>query len=187
MKTLLREIARRWIIGNPVKIGQNVSGQEITEGNCYLLGCVAGPDKSVEYLLHEMAHLSEREPSKLLEKPVSGWGFSQGKYWEVAGKCGWEPQTDQSVQREARVWAYQLSLMRELNREETAENLVSSAVYLPAFCYFKSPLRDKSNSFSQNEAVAVKHLAAQVEKMAKSEFTFERWQEEWFARMELLR
>jgi hypothetical protein len=188
MKSLLRHVAKRWIIGNPVKIRERFEGQGITEGNCYLLGCRAGPETSVEYLLHEMAHLSERELPKVLERPYASWGFSRGKYWEVYGQSGYEPQTDQSVMREARTWSFQLSLMRELGLEITAQELVESAVYLPAFCNFKFKAVPswKDKSYRDSEQAAKEILAQKVEEET-SIYSFNEWEKRWFERMNALK
>jgi hypothetical protein len=187
MKTLLKEIARRWIIGNPVKIGQRFEGQGITKGNAYLLGCYAGPDQNVEYLLHEMAHLSEREEDKVIKRPYQSWGFSQGKYWEVPGYgSGWEPQTEQSVLREARVWAFQANLQQELNMKVDVEDLVASAVYLPAYCYFKFKRVNKNLGYKESEEAGLAALATHVKNLME-EFTFQKWEENWFKRMDLLK
>lgn len=101
-KNLLKEVSKRFFLKNPVKIKQRFEGQGISGSGNYLLGCYAGPEMDISHLFHEMAHLAEREEKAILEKPFSGWGFSHGKYWEVAGQCGWEPQTEQQVLREGR-------------------------------------------------------------------------------------
>lgn len=77
MKTLLKEINRRYFRDNPVRFKMRFEGQGLTDNNLYLLGGRAGPIDciSIEYLLHEMCHLAEREKDKLIEKPASSWGF----------------------------------------------------------------------------------------------------------------
>ncbi len=185
-KVLLKEVARKFFIGNPVKIGQNVEGQAITEGNAYLLGCYAGPSQNEENLFHEMCHLAEREKEKLVERPHNSWGFSFGKYWEVLGRSGWEPSTEQSVLREARVWSFQLSLMRHFQIDITAEELARSAVYLSAFCYFKFKRVSKKLDYQESEKLAVSLLAALVEKQTEI-YTYNRFVEDWNSRMELLK
>ena len=120
MKTLLKEINRRYFRDNPVRFKMKFEGQGLTDNNLYLLGGRAGPIDciSIEYLLHEMCHLAEREKDKLIEKPASSWGFSLGKFWQINNQSGWECSTDQAVLREARVWSYQLSLARALYQEK---------------------------------------------------------------------
>ncbi len=85
MKTLLKEINRRYFRDNPVRFKMKFEGQGLTDNNLYLLGGRAGPIDciSIEYLLHEMCHLAEREKDKLIEKPSSSWGFSLGKFWQT--------------------------------------------------------------------------------------------------------
>jgi hypothetical protein len=186
VKATLKHLARRYFIGNPVKICQKFEGQGITADNCFKLGCVAGPSVELSNLLHEMCHLAEREKDKLLLRPHSAWGFTFGKYWELLGQSGYEAQTDQSVLREARVWSYQLSLSRELGIEESAEELVSSAVYLDAFCLFKFNHIAKGKPYRERERETLQVLAKLVEDQTEV-FTFERFEQDWFERMELLK
>jgi hypothetical protein len=183
-KTLLKKIAKDLIIGNPIKIGQIVEGQQITENNCYLLGCKAGPGTHVEYLLHEIAHLAEREIPKLLEFPQN-WGFYYGKFWEATTHMGyhsgWEPETDASVLREARVWGYQLSIMRHYQLPITSKELASSAVYLPAFCLYKY----KRANVKEDDA-ALEQLSKLIDENSKI-YTHAHFIEAWNTRMETLK
>jgi hypothetical protein len=90
-----------------------VEGQSLNSLNEYVLGCMAGPSICLSNLCHEMAHFAEREVHKLCQMPAAGWGYTHGKYWEICGQSGYEPTTDQAVQREARCWAYQWSIINE--------------------------------------------------------------------------
>lgn len=181
MKHILREVAKRFIIGNPVKIAQRFEGQSITEGNCYLLGCRAGPEKSISHLFHEMCHLAEREKRVIKQRPFTSWGFKRGKPWSIGWQSGFEPQTDQQVMREARVWAYQLSLQREFDIDESAFDLCRSAVYLPAFCHFQY-----GRVNLRKEEDAIQTLASIVEYMSET-YTYEKFVKEWNSRMEILK
>lgn len=187
-KDLLKKVAREWFVGNPVKLSTGLEGQAISDiSNHYLLGCVAGPEVHVSHLFHEMAHLAEREPEKLKEKPFGSWGFSLGKYWGILGKCGWEPQTDQQVQREARVWAYQLNLHRYYGLNAKPYNMISSAKYLPAFCHFERKHVKNIGDYKKEEKIALSLLANQVDEMSRKDFTFEDFRVNWCKRMELLK
>ena len=189
MKTLLKEINRRYFRDNPVRFKMKFEGQGLTDNNLYLLGGRAGPIDciSIEYLLHEMCHLAEREKDKLIEKPASSWGFSLGKFWQINNQSGWECSTDQAVLREARVWSYQLSLARALDYNLNAQSLVESAQYLPAFCYFKyKRVKDSKLKFDEMEQEALFILANLVEEQTK-QYTFEEFEKNWFERMELLK
>jgi len=188
MKTLLKHINKRYFENNPVRFKMKFEGQGLTNDNLYLLGGRAGPPDaiSIQNLLHEMCHLAEREKDKLIEKPSSGWGFSLGKFWSINGQCGWEQSTDQSVLREARVWSYQLSLAKELDYDLSAEDLVSSAVYLPAFCYFKWRRAQNKKDYNKSEEEALAILADIVEKETQR-YNFKEFEKNWFERMELLK
>lgn len=189
-KSLLKDLAKRYFIGRPVKIARGVSGQQITPTGAYRLGCKAGPSLGIEHLFHEMGHLAEREPEKLLERPDGGWGFTWGKYWQIANSSGWEPQTEQSVLREARVWSFQLSLMREHGLNPKPREMVESAVFIPAFCYFKykrvspdGPNGPKRYDETENEAI---DLLAQIVEENTRIYTALKFEEDWNARLELL-
>lgn len=187
-KALLKEIARKWFLNNPVKIAIDFEGQGITVNNCYKLGCVAGPDVSVENLLHEMCHLAEREEHVILQRPQCGWGFSYGKFWQVGMHQGYEPYTDQATMREARTWAYQLSLSRYLNYEADARELATSAVYMNDFFWFeKKHVTDETLGYNAREEAAIDALANIIEQYAATDFTFENFERAWSARMMLLK
>lgn len=191
MKILLKQICGDWIIGNPVKVSTRISGQTLTKNGKYLLGTWAGPEQNASNLLHEICHLAEREEDKLLEFPLGGWGFSQGKYWEVGYHCGYEPTTDQQVMREARVWAYQLSLHKKYGLSDNPQEMVSSAIYLPAFCHFqfkfnKCSYNCKEENHLASEEFALKKLANLVDDWSRNFYTVDRFEEEWNKRMELL-
>ncbi len=194
-KTLAKQICKDWIIGNPVKICAWRDGQYITEKGKYGLGFSAG-GPVIDILLHEICHLAEREEDKLLEFPLTGWGFSHGQYWEIGHKSGYEPQTDQSVMREARVWAYQLNLHKKYGLNDDPLEMVGSATFLPAFCHFQF----KFNKYAYNcrelgeerdylatEKFALTKLANLVQDWSRNFYTLERFEFEWNKRMEMLK
>lgn len=186
-KSLVRQIAKDFFVGKPVKIGIRAEGQRISNA-CFLLGCSLVGKTDVEALLHEMGHFSEREPEKLLKKPVNGWGFSHGKYWQIAGKCGFEPQTDAQVQREARVWGYQLSLHRYYGLNPDVRKMVDCAKYLPAFGIYEYKIPEiKDLGYTERENAALDILAKEVEEKSLTKFTFESFKENWELRAELLK
>lgn len=179
---LFRSIKDRWFTGNPVKLSINFEGQGITPLGHYQLGGRAGPAIDPEHVLHEMAHLVELEQDRLLARPTGGWGLRHGKAWQIGDRSGFYPQTTQQVDREARVWAYQASLMRELDLPMRFDKLVVSAVYLPAFSncrYFRGAFRTERQTLAA--------LARRVSHLHGSTHTFEKWEQEWNRRMELLR
>lgn len=182
---LLERVKTEFFVGNPVSIDIQLEGQSLDDNGNYILGLRAGPVIDITHLFHEMGHLAEREISKLLKKPYSGWGYTHGKYWEIAGKSGYEALTDQAVQREARVWAYQLSLQKYYNLNISVESAVSSAVYLDAFLYYKIELV-RNLHYSLQNVTRLKYLAAQVEELHQTTFTIDVFKSAWQERMELL-
>jgi hypothetical protein len=187
-KSLLKEISNRFFIGNPVKIAQKKSGQSLNERGCFVLGTWAGPEATIGNLFHEMGHLAEREVRQLKKRPMHSWGFKFGKRMNLAHQSWDEPQTDQQVMREARVWSYQLSLSREFGVKETALELCESAVYLPAFCHFEFKICEKNNitEYRDREKVAVEELANIVEDGAKI-YTYDKFVKDWNHRMQKLK
>ena len=144
-----------------VKYKSCLSGQRC-EGTQYILGPKAGPEASISNLLHEICHFAELEPKRLLQFPTYGWGLYPGKFWQIGTHWGYEPSTDQQVQREARVWAMQLSLERHFNLNDSPEQLVRSAIFLPAWCFYK---RKIDSGYSDKKALY--YLAKHVGRLAK--------------------
>lgn len=194
-KVALETIKNDFFVGNPVSAIVDFEGQGINEQGDYVLGCRAGPSIHISNLIHEMAHLAEREIPKLLEKPYKGWGFSFGKYWEFGGRSGHEPNTDQSVLRELRVWAFQWSIQQHYKikdkESKTIFDLVSSIVWLPAFVYFKHKRISKEErellKYDQSEKKAIELAAEEVRIMSNTDFTFECFCDNWFTRMKILK
>ena len=147
----------------PVLLDNDVQGQRVVDGKV-IIGPRAGPESCYTNLVHEMAHLVEIDIDRINQH---GWGLRYGKYWEIYGQSGYEPQTDQAVCREARVWALQLNLLQEYGVKIHATEIVSSAVYLSAFCYVK--IRKKSNQ-PENDKRRLEVVARKVRSHRK-EFT----------------
>lgn len=166
-----------------VGINKDVEGYKI-ENRKYILGLRAGPDSGISNLVHEMGHLAEREINKLVERSPYAWGYYMGKPWQVLNQSGVEPQNDKSVFREARVWAYQLSVLRHFGlMDETVEEMVSPAVYLSAWWLYAKRVTGASYS---KEKEAVRILAKYVAKLASTKFTFENFCINWKIRMKAL-
>jgi hypothetical protein len=169
---------------SPIAFDLKVEGQRVNDQqNQFLIGPWAGPQADVSNLLHEAAHFAEREVDKLLLFPFSSWGFSYGKYWEIGTHSGYEPSTDQAVRREQRVWAYQLSTLRHFGIKETAFDLVSSVVYLSAWCFYQ-PFVNKSN---YNDRSKIRRLASETRIMSENEYTYEAFLDAWKLRVDRLR
>lgn len=175
--TVSPEVKRKIFIDffkdSPVRLDLKREGQSVDDG-VVSIGPIAGPDSCWTNLIHEMAHLVEIDIARVNQY---GWGLRYGKYWEMFGRSGHEPQTDQQVRREERVWAFQLNLQAEYGVHIDELEMVSSAVYLPAFCYVKIGINDQDR---------LKIIADRVRKN-REEFTMEVFRYEWRRRMEYLR
>lgn len=189
-KVMLERITKDFFDDTVVTYTIGMEGQRTDEDKRIVLGCRAGPSVSVTNLLHEMSHLAEREKNKIAKRPAYNWDFSYGKYWEVLGQSGWEPQTDQSVKRELRVWAFQLSIqnhygINEADEGETiAEDLVASAVYLSAWCYWRKSVGECG---LESDKDALRRAADHITELSNSKFTFARFQQDWEDRIKLLK
>mgnify|MGYP006339620387 CR=1 FL=1 len=177
--SLLDKIIHDFFLGNTViQFDRSISGQKIKE-NKFVIGPWAG-HAEITNLFHEMCHFAERPIEKLQELPPFAWGFTFGKYWEIFGKSGYEPQTDQAVRTEQRVWAFQRSVQKHYGIEEDPYDTVSSATYIHAFTMFLLG-QGKSNEEK------LKILATETEIMSNNEFSFEKFKEDWNHRIEILK
>lgn len=185
-QTLLERVKQDFLLNNPVVVNVNGEGQRLDDEKRFILGCRAGPSVLVTNLLHEMCHLAEREKEKIIKRPINNWDFYKGKFWSLCGKSGYEPDNDKSVQRELRVWAFQLSIQNHYSiieadeGESPAEDLVSSAVYLPAWCYYRK-------YDIETEKDALKRAADQITELSEKSYTFDRFCQDWEERMGALK
>lgn len=199
-KTKLAEIEKMFFKDNPVQINPEIEGYRIADNGDFILGCMAGPSCNIGNLLHEMSHLAEREIPKLVKRPYDSWGYSFGKYWEILGRFGYESNTDQSVRREGRIWAYQYSLHLHFDvptdedyEEEGVErlstiSLVNSAIYLEAFYIYKNKCDpQKTLEYTEREIFAIECLSKEVKQMSDTDFSFDRFVENWNLRMTALK
>ena len=175
-----RLIQQRYFDNSPIVLEEQTSGQEVRDG-IVVIGARAGPEVCWTNLIHEMAHLVEIDLKRITQW---GWGLRYGKYWECFGKSGYEPQTDQSVRREERVWAFQLNFLESFGISISEIKMVSSATWLPAFCYVK-PARSTVDYRDRDRA----RLEVIADRVARNReiFTTEMFDYEWRRRMEYLR
>jgi len=199
-KLALEQIHRDFFDHNPIQIKVELEGQRLAENGDFILGCRAGPSIHICNLYHEMAHFAERELAKIVARPPHNWGFEFGKYWEIAGQSGHEPQTDQSVKREMRCWAYQLSIENHYGIHHVSEwdedlspsqVLAQSAIYMPAFALYQNKVISQNErdilGYSAAQKKAIEILAEEIRQLSENEFTFARFCEAWFERMEALK
>lgn len=176
----LKLIHDKFFKNNPIKYKEKFEGQGIDDDR-YILGLMAGPSCELQNLIHEMCHLVEIDKKRLIKKPKSSWGLSLGKYWQIGTQWGYEPQTDQSVQREMRVWAYQHAISNALSLEEgSTKELVKSATWLDAFFIYRYQTVKVNTDF---EALSI--MASQVEELSNI-YNYDRFCQEWHDRMKLI-
>ena len=165
----------------PIVYDKKLEGQTCV-GNQYVVGPVAGPAADVDNVIHEICHFGEREIDKLLLYPTTSWGFTYGKYWQIGTQDGWEQSTDQSVKREQRVFAYQLSLSRHYDIAKHPFHLCKSIRWLGAWCYYQPFPID-----THDDDPRIIHLAAEAEQMSRNEFTYEAFMDAFNLRVDRLR
>ena len=181
--SIAHKIKKDFLSNDLVNYDSKIVGQ-VCRDNKYYLSDNVGPAKSLEYLLHEICHFAELEPDRLKKYPTNGWGLSSGKFWQIGVHWGYEQRTSQQVDREGRVWAFQLACQREYGMNDSAEDLVSSAVYIPAWCYFSA--KHKSNG-KHHEKKALYKLAKRVERMSNSDWSYQRLLEDYNQRLDFLK
>jgi hypothetical protein len=140
---------------------KKMEGQSCEEKK-YLVGAKAGPSCSFSNLFHEICHFAELEKQRIVKFPSSSWGLYPGKFWQINTSWGYEQSTDQQVQREARVWAYQLSVQKHFGLDDSAYNLVDSVVWLPAWCFYRFKWGG-----AKHEKKAIYKLSKHVERLSK--------------------
>jgi hypothetical protein len=187
-QNILAKIKDAFLNNDVIVYDPKIEGQKTNDKNQYLVGPWAGPQADISNLLHEVCHFAEREIDKLKLFPSYAWGFSFGKYWELCGQSGYEPSTAQAVLREQRVWAYQLSMLREYGIDEDPEDLVKSVVYVPAWCYYKYPHKiEKDGKYEVvSDRTAIKFLAKETDIMSRNEYTYEAFCREFHLRVDRL-
>jgi hypothetical protein len=169
----------------PIVYEKDLEGQKINEQGQFVIGPRYGPEASVKGTLHEMGHFAEREIDKLLEFPYNSWGFSYGKYWQIGTSWGYESQTDQSVRREQRVWAFQIAAQRHYEVDEDPYDTIKSATWLPAWCYYQ-PIPGEDLGYKDEKRKLVL-LAKETDLMSRNEYTFEAMLDAWNIRIEKLK
>lgn len=182
---LLDVVEKEFFTDSIVGVGEGLEGQKV-DGGGFVLGCMAGPFQCVTNLLHEMAHLVELEKERLLEFPDGGWGLIHGSRIMIGERPYYDMITDQAVLREARVWAYQVSLQRHYGIDEAVDRTVSSVEYIGSWHIFRAK-HGGSESLQQRDRRALKVLADMVDRLSREEFSLENFRTSWWERIALLR
>lgn len=174
-KSLLKEIAKRYFVGYPIKFQKRFQGQSLAKHNHYLIGCRAGPSISILNLFHEMAHFSEREEFKILDKTQWNWDFYYGRSFGDF----FIPESDKDVLREIKVWSFQYSIFKKFGIKDSPRQLVESMIFLGGFDYFKYDRCKERDPFE--------FASNMVLKLSEKEYSFEKFESNWFSRLEKLK
>lgn len=164
---------------SPIFQLRNKMEGQICEEKSYFVGAAAGPSLNLSNLFHEICHFAELDIKRLKKFPSRNWGFYYGKFWQIGTSWGYEPQTSDQVKRESRVWAFQLSAEKHFDLNDSAQELVKSAVWLPAFCYYKYSFNNHSDK------KALYYLAKHVERLSKT-FNFQKLLDDFNSRIQEL-
>jgi len=168
--------------GHALKFRRGLSGNWV-ENDVVFIGdgsyAFGGPEDETplhrSMLAHEMAHFVEIDQRRC---GSYGWGLKVHEV-TVLGQKYAEPRTRQCAEREGRVLAYQFNLLEHLGllHEETALNAVKAVVnFTPDWIHI--PRR--------SDPGRIQWLLRLVEKNRKT-YTFERFNEEWWRRSEVLK
>ena len=160
-----------------VEIKENLEGQLVL-GGTICLGLRAGGEIGESNLCHEMAHLAEIDRERVFSQ---GWGLKNGKPIDFGdGTIIYQRTTAQHIDREIRVWAYQLNLHRYFQIDEDASALASSAPYLPDtyLAFDRLPEIKSIQSNKQRNNVFADWVAREIEHQSEI-YTFERFCHQW--------
>lgn len=189
MEPVVSQVEKEFIDEDIAGLDEVAEGYYVEDGR-FIFGLMAGPLQCVTNVLHEMSHLVELEMDRLLKRPEFGWGLIHGKQVQVGGRTYNEMSTDQALMREARVWAYQLSLQRYYGIQTSALDTVSSARYIDTWYVYRNKVTSEEKASGvvhvQRDKIALGHYANMVESMSKSRYTVMRFKKEWKMRMDIL-
>jgi hypothetical protein len=117
---------------------------------------------------------------RILAKPERNWDLFLPKGY-LNGRLYYDAKTTSSIYREARAWAYQLSLHRNYGLDSDVERLTSPIEYLNAWTIYKCEIGKRDDKEAKN------HFAEHVEMLSRTKFTFSDFRMEWFNRVNALR
>lgn len=161
---------------DPIQYDPKIQGQE-TEDGFVKIGPWAGPEADISNVLHEICHFVEIDEARMKD---SGWGLRYPTQ-EIFGQTFHEFSKPYHIERERRVWAYQLNLNEKYGIRENAYKLASGAVFLDGFNYLIPEHRGKTDK------QAIKIFAKSIEKLAEEpKYSFDSFLKEFDRRKGLL-
>lgn len=161
----------------PIKIKWGLEGQRLIDGHI-TIGAKTGPEATVFGLTHEMAHFVELDIERILKKPVRNWDLRNGSSFVVGDRFVHMPITTQAIEREARVWAYEISLRKKYGLDFDVDYMVAGADFISAWDIYRA-------RFDSNNA-ALSSLKEHVISLSDTTHTFEVFKEEWNRRVSVL-
>lgn len=177
--SILHRLKKDFFRDDVVRFEMDFEGQKM-DGDVFVLGCSVAMTQGVEYLMHEMAHFAELSIERIVKHPKYNWDLSLPKGY-LNGRLYYDARTSSSLLREARVWAFQVSMHRHYGFDVGVERLVSSAEYLNAWTIYKVEIGQR------DDKKAMKVLAEYVETLSRTEFTFDVFKTSWNERVLALR
>ena len=180
MMETLKKVKELFFANKQIKLSVGLEGQKC-DGTTYIVGCKAGPSVDIQNLLHELCHFAELEKERLLLFPRTSWGLKFGKFWSFGQHWGYEPQTSEQVEREARVWAFQLSASKYFGLNANSHDYAKTAVWLPAFTIYECGFTGKAS-----DCKAIYKLSKHIERLSKNRFTFDKLIDDFNDRIKLL-
>ncbi len=184
--SLIQRVKEDFFDEKIISIDERIEGQGLNEYGGFKLGCKAGPFVCITNLFHEMGHLVELELDRLLQKPHLGWGFRHGEKFVIGGRAYAQMNTDQSVLREARAWAYQISLERHYNIIRPVVEAVSCVTLMDAWLFYRNKVVDKNLPYGERDKLGLQTFADMVDKMSCENYNFDAFTKGWKMRMEKL-
>lgn len=180
MKSKARRLVEaEFFAGHQARLVWNTN-QSVFDGVLYL-GALAGPQRSIVNLCHEMSHFVEIDDRRCCR---SGWALKLPEI-EVCGQLCIEPVTHQSVDREIRVAAFQHNLLMHIGVPRTPETLVRSFSFLPAWCYVPKLVKRKTDTY---DTPRFRWCAAECRKLiVLHEYSVEAFRVEWWRKNAVLK
>lgn len=161
----------------PIKVEWNLEGQRLIDDHI-TIGAKTGPEATVFGLTHEMAHFAELDIERILKKPVRNWDLRNGSSFVIGGRFTHMQITTQAIEREARVWAYEISLRKHYGLTLDVDYMVTGAEWISAWDTYRARFDSKNAALSS--------LKEHVISLSETTHTFELFKEEWNRRVSAL-
>jgi len=161
----------------PIEYDPKLQGQTVFKKKIKI-GPWAGPEATLSNVLHEISHFVEIDESRMVK---DGWGLKYPRPQHLLGQTFIEFQKPYHIERERRVWAFQLNLHHKFGIDEGVEDFADAAWFLDGFGYMIEEHRGKTTT--QQKMC----FAKSIEKLAEeTQYSFESFLSEFNRRKNLL-